>query len=1218
VTIAATPTSSASTRTWTPEQQRAIDTTGHSLLVSAAAGSGKTAVLTERCAYLVCDAPEPCNVDELLVVTFTEAAAGEMRTRIRTALAARAAKDTTDERVAHQLASVERATIGTLHAFCGRLLRQHFHAAGLDPDFAILDGDAAGLLKRETARKLIAARFAANPSAGFNALLDGYLNGDDGALASAVLSIYETLTALPDPQAWLAESRQRLADAADFTRLVDCAFGRAFADDVTGAVASLEARIATAQQIVARAGDFPAYSNALVEAAQAARNWRATLATEGIDALSEEADFQPTKLPSVSNALPGKAIAKGAVDDVRSEMKEGTLRCSLRFTESQWRDGMAATLAPARELLALVEDFTDAYGAAKSRLRSLDFSDLERRALELLREAGDNGRPSIVARGCHRRYRHVLVDEYQDINELQEAILRLVSRECYGAAKGNLFCVGDVKQSIYRFRAAEPDLFLKRYNRFKDEQSSGGEVIDLNANFRSRAPLLDAINAVFDRLMTLDASGIDYIDGHQLRAGATFPEEVGFHGAPIELHLVPAKSQAAEGEETDTAEPERAEREAMFIAARIKKLMGDDGATRARVADKDRLRDVRFGDIAILLRTRKFKIEQYADVLRKSGIPVLAEGGSGFFSAMETLDMLSLLRLLDNLQQDLPLAAVLRSPLAGLANAEDSLARIRLAYPIETVAFHDAVQRYAVEHDDELAAHLRHVLNQLNAWRELAQRRPLAEVLATVYEQSGYLAFVCGLDDGPQRKANLLELHRRATQFGQLGAAGGGLSRFLAFLEELSDEFDAGQANVASAAVDAVRIVTVHKSKGLEFPIVFVADLGKAFNLSDARGPILYDKDEGLGLQVVDEPRLVRYPSLATTVIRPRLTKKMLAEELRVLYVALTRAKEHLILVGTPKADQYERWRSRWAGHDGPLATEDILGAATPLAWLVPVAVATHGAVIEVTDHTDPEAAPEPAPADDAFMRVAPFAALKPLDPPPPADVVATDVIARLSYSYPHARYTIAAAAQSVTARAHAPVADAPSANHGATATLALPQPRFASEATGPNAADIGTATHVVLENYDFTRDGPPVRAQVESLVSRKMMSPQMAKCVDVESIEWLLAGEVGQLLGDPTVSLHRELPIYFAANVDVSDAAPTDPRDRVMVRGRVDLLVRTPDGDVIVDYKTDRVTGQRLADRIEAYRLQMAAYAEALQRVTGRKPAVWLVFLSQRKVVKL
>lgn len=1231
-----------SSRTWTPEQRRAIETTGHSLLVSAAAGSGKTAVLTERCAHLVCDAPQPCDVDELLVVTFTEAAAAEMRTRIRTALHARAAT-ATDARVLQQLASVERATIGTLHSFCGRLLRQHFHAAGLDPDFTILDGDAATLLKRETMRDVLAERFRSDAPQAFAALLDDYFNGNDAALGDEALSLFETLSSLVDPLKFMADSRQWLREPID-DPLRSTHFGTTFLNDVARDISALQARINGAIQTVRRVGDFPAYLNALNEAAQIAAHWQTTLERDGIDALAEEVDYKPSKLPNVSNAMPGKAIAKGAVDDIRDEMKAGGLRTALRFTEVQWRDGMRRIVAPAEELLSLVERFGVAYCDVKQRLRALDFSDLERRSLGLLSDGGDFNRPSIVARGCHRRYAHVLVDEYQDINEMQEAILRLVSRECVSERNANLFCVGDVKQSIYRFRSAEPELFLRRYERFS-QPNSGGERIDLNANFRSRAPLLEAINGMFDLLMTKDTADIDYMAGHQLQPGATFPPGGTFSGSPIEMHLLPAKSQApADGDEQgDSVELERAEREAAFIGQRIKQMMGVDGSPRVTVVDENKTnRDIRHGDIAILLRTRKFKIEQYADVLRKAGIPVLAEGGSGFFSAMEVLDMLSLLHVLDNFRQDLPLAAVLRSPLAGLAEPEDSLARIRLAYRDEGTAFHEAVSRYAAEQQDELAARLRDVLTRLAAWRALAQRRPLAETIATIYEQSGYLAFVCGLDDGEQRKANLLELHRRTTQFGQMN--GGGLSRFLQFLEGLADEVDAGQAALTAAATDAVRIITVHRSKGLEFPVVFVADLGKAFNLSDARGSILYDKDEGLGLMAVDQERLVRYPTLATTVIAPRVKRKMLAEELRVLYVALTRAKEHLILVGTAKEGQYDKWVTRWTGHSGPIPTDEVLGASTAIGWLGPVAVATGFRMIEVTSHdTAAPIASEKADAAATIERLAPLSILKPLDPAPAMTDVAKEIIDRLAFAYPFATHTMAAGAQSVTSRAHErslpigqaslPVSPSVSSSQirrerqtGMSVLQAkaetgeesgFPTPRFAAEAGLLGAADIGTATHLVLEHLDFDPNADSVRNQIAAMVDRKLMTREHAKIVDVASIEWLLTSEVGTLLRENAANLRRELPVYFADTV--AGAPPSaDPRDRVMVRGRLDLFVPTLLGDHIIDYKTDRVRGPALDERIAAYRPQMDAYATALSSVTGRQPTVWLVFLSQRKIVEL
>jgi ATP-dependent helicase/nuclease subunit A len=1166
-------------------------------------------------------------------VTFTEAAADEMRSRVRQAMQMRIG-DSSDERLVQQLASIERATIGTLHAFCGRLLRQYFYAAGLDPNFAILDGDTATLLKRETARALIAERFKSRSSLPFHALLNDYFDGDDNRLVTEMLVIYETLNSLPAPDAWLVSSRQRLEESAD-GRLDQSPFGKLYLHDIAQDIGALQARIAAAEKSILHLGNFPPYIEALTDAASIVANWQTTLQEAGVDALAEEADFQPPKLPNVSNSIPNKAPAKKIVDGIRDEMKKGALRSALRFTEPQWLEGMTRTLGPAKELLSLVEDFSASYTAAKMQLRSLDFSDLEHKALKLLSTEGDLSKPSIVARSCHQRYAHVLVDEYQDINELQEAILRLVSRECLGPANSNLFCVGDVKQSIYRFRSAEPELFLRRYDRFK--MGDGGQLIGLNTNFRSRKPLLEALNAIFERLMTRPASGIDYAAGHRLEAGRTFPPGATFSGAPIELHLLPDDPQSADDGATDGSEMERAEREAAFIVHRIRSLMGLKDIPRATITQHDgTTREIHYGDIAILLRTRKYKIEQYADILRKSGIPVLAEGGAGFFSAMEVQDMVALLHLLDNFRQDLPLVAFLRSPLGRLPESEDCLARIRLAYPDPSLPFHVAVEQYAAEQDDELAARLRDVIDQLNQWRQRAQRRPLAETIAAIYEESGYLSFVSGLEDGRQRKANLLELHQRAAQFGRLESGAAGLSRFLSFLQDIADEVDAGQAAMTSAAIDAVRIVTIHKSKGLEFPVVFVADLGKHFNLSNAQGSIIHDKDDGLGLKVVDDAKLVRYPSLATTVIEPRLKRKMLAEELRVLYVALTRAEELLILVGTTKPNQAEQWLNRWRGHEGALPADEILKASSALGWLVPVAVAAGESVMTIIAHD----AIEPLSATnlnaESSGRLAAIAALKPLDPPAPLNAIAAEVIERLSYIYPHASFTRAAASQSVTARAHrgetvetafmdeadghdpaTQAAKAPATSADGSSVSAMERPRFVSQAQ--SAADVGTATHLVLEYFDFSPAAQPIAQQIQALLASRRITAEQAKAVDIESIQWLLNSDAGRLLAANSDNLLRELPVYFSAAVDDKTAAPsTDPLDRVMVRGRLDLFVPTAGKDYIIDYKTDRVEGELLEQRIAAYRLQMAAYADALSAITGKRPIVWLIFLSHRRLVEV
>jgi ATP-dependent helicase/nuclease subunit A len=774
--------------------------------------------------------------------------------------------------------------------------------------------------------------------------------------------------------------------------------------------------------------------------------------------------------------------------------------------------------------------------------------------------------------------------------------------------------------------AGSPSSFILPSSSF-----GSGEVIDLQANFRSRAPLLAAVNAVFERLMTADAADITYDASHRLHPGRTFPESNNgvctFRGAPIELHLLPKKLDAGPADDDagpddacdaddDPSDLDRAEREALLVAHRIRQMMGLDGGAPTCVAETGPdgatgYRPMRFGDVVILLRSMKHKADEYAEVLEAAGIPVHSESSSGYFESMEVRDLLSLLALLDNQRQDVPLAAVLRSPIAGLERAEDRLALIRVAYPPgkEGLPFHEAARRYAAERDDELARWLQAFFAKLAGWRALAQRRPLADLIGAVYDDTGYLAYVGGLHNGRQRVANLLYLRERAAQFGSFHRQG--LSRFLQFLESLREESDLGQPSVASEAEDVVRIMSVHRSKGLEFPVVFLPDLGKAINLQDCAGGVLVDRRAGLGMAVVDEARRVRYPSLASMLVQNRLRQQALAEELRVLYVAMTRAQEHLVLVGTTGAESPARWAARWSGHRGPLPADAVLGARTMLDWLGPVAAATGAPgvsdVFQVTVHdaADVAAWRHPSqrggPAGERLLRLA---SLAPLDPPPPPHPDADEVIRRLTTRYPYEPFARTAAAR--------PMADGAA---GRTAATLARSPLL--KGTAPPAGDeIGSATHRVLQHLDFRRAGgrDAIAAQVNEMVDRRLASTVEAGLVDLDAVAWLTASEVGTLLRENAADLRRELPVYAAAPA-AADATPTDPADQVMLRGRIDVLVPLADRSVLIDYKTDDVPADRVPARAEAYRPQVEAYAGAVERITGKPVDVMLVFLRPRVI---
>jgi ATP-dependent helicase/nuclease subunit A len=1307
---------------WTDQQRKAIETVDRSLLVSAAAGSGKTAVLAERCAHLVCDTQAPCDVDDLLVVTFTEAAAAEMKRRVGESLHKRASQQSSEQLrngfisprsgrpegaplypneaecpsgataprvcavskplLTRQLALIDHAQVSTLHGFCARLLRQHFHLAQIDPAFRILDSEEASLLRREIARDLLRDSYGGPTSAPFERFVDSYGEGDDQRLVRLLVSTHEMLSSLCDPNQWLRAARDRIRDAAT-KPLAGTELGQELHKWIGRGLETLSRQCdATLKQL--RRLRFGPYEKFIAENfAPAIRDWTEIFESDGVDALAESVvNVKFPDIPRTAATLANKDLAKAAVDELRDSISKSPWRDALRFSTAQWQQGMAATLPHAQTFFNLVGQFARRYRAAKDSARALDFSDLERLSLKVL---SDNGKPSPTARAYQKRFQHVLVDEYQDINELQDTILSLLSHESAaepgqshvaerispspgisgggqgwgpsdkrfsspqdphpaspgvpGEVKGgnraehaialtakprlkpNLFCVGDVKQSIYRFRLAEPERFLNRERQFRGE-SGGGEVIDLQANFRSRGPLVEAINQVFERLMTAEAADINYDQSHRLVAKRSFPPppDNGFVGSPIELHILPNQmTDDGPADDSDSGtDPDRTEREAMFVSRRIRELMGlADGSRGMVVADgMTAVRPIRFSDIVILLRSMRYKSEQFVRILAAEGIPVHADSVTGYFASMEVRDMFALLHVLDNRQQDIPLATVLRSPFGRLPNPDDAMARIRLAYPPTAegdVPFHQAVVRYAREHKDELAAHLSDVLADFDQWRQASRRRPLDELLWDIYQESGYLAFCQGLSNGDQRVANLLLMQERARQFGTFQRQG--LSRFLEFLESLHDDADIGLPSTASSAGDVVRIMSVHRSKGLEFPVVVLPDLGKKINLQDCQGAILTDRKLGLGLSVVDEERRVRYPSLASSLVKNRLRQQAMAEELRVFYVAMTRAEEHLILVGTATDKTAAGWGPRWSNHVGPLPAEEILGASSMLDWIGPVSAAAANC-FAVFPHTAEQVA-GPKRGGNHRTEVNPrLAALQPLESAGPPTDAAQRVIARLETEYPFAKFTKIPAAQSVTGHSQPAEIEIPSRSDFPKLQKVLERPRFLVAEKPISPTERGTATHRVLQHLDFCRpcDSDDIAAQVAKLVERRSLSAAEAAAVDRAAIVWFAGSDVGGLLREHAGRLRREIPVYFTL-----DDQEADPGDRRMIRGRLDLLLPLEDGHVIVDYKTDAVDRASATARAGEYRNQMELYRQAIGRIT-RQPVreIHLVFLTPRWVVTI
>jgi ATP-dependent helicase/nuclease subunit A len=1209
--------------TLTPQQTEAITSSGKSLLVSAAAGSGKTSVLAQRCVHLICDAKPKCNVNQLLVVTFTEAAALEMKTRIETALRARLSRQRSNPHLQRQLSLLDHANISTLHGFCARIIRQHFHRLGIDPAFSVMDGEEAGLLRLEVARELFMEEYDRADATAFRQFIDDFGEGKDEWLIQLLVRTYELIRSLVEPQEWLKNAQGRISEAI-VNPLEESELGKEYLATIEVKLRELQGKIETAGKSIAQDTELANYANFLRELWPKVTRWITLLKTLGYDALVDEvAALGMPRLPSVSESAAGKSAARAQIDSIRKQLKNS----DLKFTSAQWKVGLQSIEGHVKTFVFLIEEFARRYNKEKQLARSLDFADLERHALKLLCE-GPAGKlaPSSVARLFHRQFQHVLVDEYQDINEIQDAILSLVSREKVAraaTATPNLFCVGDVKQSIYGFRLADPTRFLGRMASYR-APASHGRVIDLQSNFRSRQPLLEAINCVFERLMSREAAEIEYDHSHRLVGGATFAAEAAnsFKGAPIELHLLPVKLEEDEqSHNSDEPDSERSEREAMLVARRIEELTGMHGQTRMAVSERDangalKLRPLEYRDMVILLRATRFHSDDYASILRQRNIPVFNENGGGFFEAMEIRDILSLLRLLDNQRQDIPLAAVLRSPLIGLPEPEDSLARIRLVYPVSLhpILFHEAAAKYAVEQDDELAAHLRDFYRDLSRWRTLARQQPIAQLIWTIYEQSGYLAFCSGLHDGRQRVANLIFLYEKARSFGNFSRQG--LYRFIQYLEAIRDEFDSGQSPQLGEAENAVRIMSIHRAKGLEFPVVFVPELGKRINFRSCEGNILADRKLGLGLTAIDRRKRIRYPSLASVLVAQRLRLQTIAEEMRILYVAMTRAKEHLILSGTCRENAPEAWMSAHIGRGGPLPANMVQSAGTILDWIGPVWAmqSREEPSIKLHQHFSSEihqwlethhpARPHLAPAEN-------LAQLKPLTPAPTKNGAAAEVIGRLSREYKFADVTNVPASAALAAVAK----EGQSSPRGGAAsfTEALVDPEFVLGERPLSPTERGDAVHLFLQHVDFAQPVELLSAQLQKLVERRIISPAQKGAVNLEDVTWLMTSELGLRLRNAKTVI-RELPLNFPN----TRQAKIEPLDRTMLRGRIDLLLPDEEGFTLVDYKTDDVrTSAALQMRANFYQPQLDLYAQAIQKITARPVrTALLVFLAARQIV--
>ncbi|HPC96136.1 MAG TPA: helicase-exonuclease AddAB subunit AddA [Sedimentisphaerales bacterium] len=1228
---------------WTEQQERAIAALDANVLVTASAGTGKTAVLSGRCVNLVSDAARCPNVLNMLVLTFTDAAAEQMRARIGQRLK-EVYEQTHDRRLGRQLVLLQGADISTIHAFCKRLIAENFHEVGLDPAFRVIDADEAMLLKAEVLDETIEWAWRQEHLV---ASLEGLLRRRDvrdsrGFLAS-VIRLHEFLDSVASRDAW-CERACLLAEATDPE---SCELGQAQKRIIADELDAILSRLRAASRLYEReqpGGKWGAALEADVIAPIAA--CRERLAAGDWDACAEAIrNFTKPKAPPLKG-FP-ETLGKLIKDELRTKaMDDFALLSDLAIVNPDYMDAVGRSAnAQSRVLIDLVRTFDSLYARRKKALNGLDFADLEHYALRLLTRPADSGEgaaPSETALGLRDRYKYIFVDEYQDINPLQQGILDALS------SGDNIFVVGDVKQSIYAFRGAEPTIFLRRLEASSPSANAAdGLRVDLNYNFRSAKGILDFVNHVFGRIMTEALAHMNYDEAARLRPGPD-AEAQAPSGPPtplVELHLLDEKADDADThDESDAGSTEVVrprQRQAALIAQRIQQIVGaEPGRPAMQIFDKDAggLRNVEYRDIVVLMRSLAGKANDYVEILRLAGIPVICDATAGYFETTEIADVLCLLKVLDNPQRDIELATVLRSPLFGFTDSELATVRIAARDSSPSVDFHAAAIRYCDSGTDaKLATKLREAFATLERWRRLARRGQLADLLWCIYRETQYVAFVCALPNGQARKANLLELHDRAIQFEGFASSAGvpSLTRFVAFLEKLQE---AGQdwTPAESAGVgNAVRILSVHKSKGLEFPIVFLAELDSQFNQRDAQADLVADAEHTLGLRIIDVRSNTKLSSLAHQVIAAQRRAVTLAEEMRILYVAMTRAKDRLILSASQKRTDCGK----------VLMQGLLLGESTVPAWLLKHARSSlewllYGLADRRALHEAFETHLTP-PMDDAALfelhvwcgdemqqltqrvrqlrnrkkggRVTPKAKARP-------DAASRQLLAELKdcldWRYPFAAAVREPAKRSVSELTHHD--DEFVRLDYSRALDRRPLALVASDAaaTRPDAArQVGTATHLVISSLDLTT---PVTRQAiertrERLVEERALVPDIADRVDVEAILAFFESDLGALVLDRDNTVHREWPFTWGLRVGEPDGAvrSADAGEIVIVQGIIDMLVQTPGGLVVIDFKSDRVSGAQIARRAEAYRGQLDLYGRAAGDILGCPVRQkWLYFL--------
>lgn len=1202
--------------TWTEQQKKVIELRNRNILVSAAAGSGKTAVLVERIIQKIMDQQHPINIDELLIVTFTKAAAGEMRERIGKAIEAKKSEDNKNTHLQKQSALLNNAQITTIDSFCLYVIRNYFHTIELDPAFRIAEEAELTLLKSDVIAKLLEERYE-EADEDFLTFIESYAAGkSDEPIEDLILQLYQFSMSYPWPEEWL-EQRVQDFELTNFKEIEEKAWMIELLRRIQLLLENAKTINTQAIAICTSPNGPTPYLDAL-QSDQELIDFLITKKTyEEYYEVFHQIDYVRLSTKKAADVSEEK---KELVKNLRSQYKDLLKEIALDYfyqTPSEMLTDMQAVARPMKMLIGLTKDFILHLKSAKEEVNLLDFNDLEHYALQILVDHDHENAPTSAANDLCEQFEEIMIDEYQDSNLVQEYILKSISKESKG--HNNLFMVGDVKQSIYKFRLARPELFMDKYDKYTTEDSPM-QKIELSKNFRSREQVLTSANDIFHKIMVKEFGGIEYNDEVALYPGATYPVlepiEAGHEVIDVcqtELLMVDLKEMKEEGlEDSEAFELSNRELEARAIAQRIQEILKDP---HFKVSDKGELRAANYRDIVILLRTMSNWSEVFLEQLSAAGVPCYTDTQSGYFQTIEVKTMINFLRILDNPQQDIPMVGILYSPIANLSSAELAVLKTEYGEALKDQkkrSMYDCARLCALQENGSLSEKLCAFFTIYDDLKTKTQYMSVHELIQNIYHKTGYDLFVFAMAAGQQRRDNLMMLIQHAVKFEQTSFHG--LFQFIRYVERLLKfEVDYGEAASIGENDNAVRIMSIHKSKGLEFPIVFLGGMGKSFNHMDAREKILFHPDYGIGPECIDTMLRTKIPTLLKRVIARKLVLDNLAEELRVLYVALTRAKEKLIMVGTVKDvdKEREKWQQATLCAKQQLMISTLMKANNYFSFVGPTVLEAKSVSIHCIKISDLETLEKnkqiKLQRKEEELAGKHYTKMK--DPE-----LKQQLIQLISYQYPYQQLaklpikTTVSELKKIGQHVDEEMSAIMKEVQEEMTALVLAEPTlpaFLKKEEKLKGSDYGTMIHKIMECISFsqTRTVKEVSQVTDQLIQKGVFTRESIQKISLSLVEGFLSSSLCERIrkADEKGLLFKEQ--QFVLGVPANQLNETyQGDDLVLIQGIVDLYFEEDGEIVLVDYKTDRLREDGEQILIQRYQKQLDYYALAINRLTDKK----------------